>query len=206
MVETLYKMIISYPVDISMCSIYKTDNYSNNSSNIITLDSEDALRQLLLNNSFPNTICGKLFKRDLFSSLTNFCDADTLSRLIESSKKIAFTNKPLYLCDTLETFLRSSLINRDIRIKKLYPNLDIYCQYDILKNIQDEFFYSFCNNVTLINADNMYNMFIQIVKEKEYKVIPFLSPIRKAHMYLLYNNLSNYKRLCPVLPELDLDD
>lgn len=198
-------MMVSYPVDISMCSIYKTENKYNDSGTIITLDSEDALRQLLLNNSFPNTICGKLFKKDLFTSLKTFNDADTTSRLIESSTKIAYTNKPLYLCNNLETFPRSSLINRDIRIKKLYPNLDIYCQYDILKNIQDEFFYSFCNNIPLTNSDNMYNMFTQIVNEKEYKIIPYLSTIRKAHMYLLYNSLSNYKRLCPVLPELDLE-
>ena len=198
-------MILNYPVDISMCSISKSESSFNSSNTIITLDSEDALRQLLLNNTFQNTICGKLFKKDLFKSLKTFNDADILSRLIELSKKIAYTSNPLYLCNSLEDFSNSSLINRDIRIKKLYPNLDIYCEYDILKNIQNEFFYSFCNNVPLINADNMYNMFIQIVKEKEYKIIPYLSTIRKAHMYLLYNSFSNYKRLCPVLPELDFD-
>lgn len=210
MVETLYKMIISYPADISMCSIINNEfspiDTSSESNTVITLDSEDALRQLLLNNSFPNTVCGKLFQKSLFKGIKKFYNADTLMRLIENSKKIAFTNKPLYLYNSIESFSSDELINRDLRIKRLYPNLDIYCQYDILKNIQNEFFYSFCNNVPLINADNLYNMFTKIVDEKEYKLVQFLSTVRKAHMYLLYNDLSSYKRLCPVLPELNLDE
>ena len=50
----------------------------------------------------------------------------------------------------------------------------------------------------------MYKMFCQILKDKEDKVTKFFSYNRKAHMYLMANDLSNYKRICPVLPDIDL--
>ena len=225
MIETLYKMMQNYPVDIAMCSlsfgseqpktyiypstraINTSGNYSSSSNTVITLSHEDAIRQLLLGKTLTNTVCGILFKKELFNSI-KFSDdnSDVVVRLIELSKKTAFVNMPAYHCKTAETFSNSSLINRDIRIMKLYPNLEIYCQYDILKNIQNEFYDAICNNKPLINADNMYKMFMQIVKEKEEKISPFLSYRRKAHMYLMADDLNTYKRICPVLPELSQND
>ena len=49
-------------------------------------------------------------------------------------------------------------------------------------------------------------MFMQIVKDKEEKISPFLSYLRKAHMYLMADDYDTYKRICPVLPELDFND
>lgn len=207
MIENLYKIMSNYPVDMSMCSCYTSGMSQNNASTIITLSSEDAIRQLLIGKSIGNTVCGKLFKKELFNSI-RFSDdnSDVLIRLIELSKKIGFANVSAYLCNNVENFSRTSLINRDIRTMKLYPSLEVYCQYDILKNLQNEFYEAFCNNIPLINSDNMYKMFMQIVKEKEDKISPFLSYNRKAHMYLLADNFSTYKRVCPVLPDLDLND
>lgn len=223
MIETLYKMMQDYPVDISMCAIngYFSANINNNyaraintqgsylqsNNTVITLSHEDAIRQLLIGKTLINTVCGKLFKRNLFNSI-KFSDdnSEVLTKLIELSGKIAYTSNTSYICSKAETFSSSSLINRDIRIMKLYPNLEIYSQYDILINIQNEFYSSICNNIPLINSDNMYKMFKQIVKEKEEKISPFLNYVRKAHMYLLVDNLNTYKRICPVLPEIDIND
>ena len=207
MIENLYKIMQSYPVDMSMCSCYTSEMSQNNTSTVITLSQEDTIRQLLIGKSIGNTVCGKLFKKSLFNSIKFSNDnADVLIKLVELSKKIGFVNISAYLCNSIETFSRTSLINRDIRTMKLYPNLEIYCQYDILKNIQNEFYEAFCNNIPLINSDNMYKMFMQIVNDKEEKISTFLNYKRKAHMYLLANNFDNYKRICPVLPELDIND
>ncbi len=207
MIENLYKIMSNYPVDMSMCSCYTPGMSQSNASTIITLSSEDAIRQLLIGKSIGNTVCGKLFKKELFNSIKFSNDnSDVLIRLIELSKKIGFANVSAYLCNNVENFSRTSLINRDIRTMKLYPSLEVYCQYDILKNLQNEFYEAFCNNIPLINSDNMYKMFMQIVKEKEDKISPFLSYNRKAHMYLLADSFSSYKRVCPVLPDLDLND
>ena len=206
MIENLYKIMSNYPVDMSMCSCYTPGMSQSNASTIITLSSEDAIRQLLIGKSIGNTVCGKLFKKELFNSIKFSNDnSDVLIRLIELSKKIGFANVSAYLCNNVENFSRTSLINRDIRTMKLYPSLEVYCQYDILKNLQNEFYEAFCNNIPLINSDNMYKMFVQIVREKEDKISPFLSYNRKAHMYLLADNFSSYKRVCPVLPELDIN-
>lgn len=207
MIENLYKIMQNYPVDMSMCSCYTPEMSQSNTSTIITLSSEDAIRQLLIGKSIGNTVCGKLFKKSLFYSIKFSNDnADVLIKLIELSKKVGFVNISAYLCNNVETFSRTSLINRDIRTMKLYPNLDIYCQYDILKNLQNEFYEAFCNNIPLINSDNMYKMFMQIVNEKEEKISPFLSYKRKAHMYLIADDYNTYKRICPVLPELDVNN
>ena len=207
MIENLYKIMSNYPVDMSMCSCYTPGMSQSNASTIITLSSEDAIRQLLIGKSIGNTVCGKLFKKELFNSIKFSNDnSDVLIRLIELSKKIGFANVSAYLCNNVENFSRTSLINSDIRTMKLYPSLEVYCQYDILKNLQNEFYEAFCNNIPLINSDNMYKMFMQIVKEKEDKISPFLSYNRKAHMYLLADSFSSYKRVCPVLPDLDLND
>ena len=207
MIENLYKIMSNYPVDMSMCSCYTPGMAQSNASTIITLSSEDAIRQLLIGKSIGNTVCGKLFKKEIFNSIKFSNDnSDVLIRLIELSKKIGFANVSAYLCNNVENFSRTSLINRDIRTMKLYPSLEVYCQYDILKNLQNEFYEAFCNNIPLINSDNMYKMFMQIVKEKEDKISPFLSYNRKAHMYLLADNFSSYKRVCSVLPDLDLND
>ena len=206
MIENLYKIMSNYPVDMSMCSCYTPGMSQSNASTIITLSSEDAIRQLLIGKSIGNTVCGKLFKKELFNSIKFSNDnSDVLIRLIELSKKIGFANVSAYLCNNVENFSRTSLINRDIRTMKLYLSIEVYCQYDILKNLQNEFYEAFCNNIPLINSDNMYKMFVQIVREKEDKISPFLSYNRKAHMYLLADNFSSYKRVCPVLPELDIN-
>ena len=52
----------------------------------------------------------------------------------------------------------------------------------------------------------MYKMFMQIVKEKEEKISPFMNYVRKAHMYLMADDFNTYKRICPVLPEIDVND
>ena len=206
LVEDLYQMMFSYPVDISICSSNSNSNAKNGIDTIITLNPEDALRQLLLEKNIKNTVCGKLFKTELFKTV-NFTDdnANVLSKLFETSKKIAFNNNSCYLSNTLETYSRNTIINRNIRIMKFYPSLELYCKYNTLKNIQDEFYDCICNNKPLINEDNMYKMFCSILKDKEDKVAQFFSYNRKAHMYLMADNLDNYKRLCPVLPDIILD-
>lgn len=202
-IEVLYKMMFNYPVDISMCSTKKGYEYQNDIDKTITLNSEDALRQLLLEKNIENTMCGKLFKTELFN-IVRFSNnnADLLSKLFEISKQIAFNNKCFYITNTVETFSSTSIINRNMRIMRLYPNLELYCQYNILKNIQNEFYNCICNNITIISEEAMYKMFCAILKDKEDKVSQFFSYTRKAHMYLLADDLSNYKRLCPILPDI----
>ena len=204
MIETLCMAMQNYPIDIAICSTSPSKSLLTDTK-FMNLEKEDALRQLLLEKNIKNTVLGKLFKRELFTSIRFSEDnSEVLTKLFEISNKIAFTNNCYYICENDEKFARSSLINRDIRLMQLYSNLKIYCQYNILVNIQLEFYDCFCNNMPVINGENMYKMFMQIIKDNEDKIVPFLSYIQKAHMYLLANDYGNYKRICPVLPELEI--
>ena len=202
MLEELYRATQNYPIDISICSTSSSNN-SINDAKFMILEKEDALRQILLEKNFKNTILGKLFKKDLFNTIRFSEDnSEIVTKLFDFITKVAYTNSNYYICSNEETFTRTSLINRDIRIMQLYPNLKLYCQYNILINIQSEFYNCFCNNIPVVNSDNMYKMFLQIIDDNEERIIPFLSNVQKAHMYLLANDYTNYKRICPVLPEL----
>ena len=200
--ENLYVMISSYESDISVCSVY-LDKKLNTSNKIITLDKIDALRQLLIEDSILNTPGGKLFSRKLFDYIRfSSYDVETVFKLFEQCKKITFMNNDLYFLGSKEHFLLSSCLNKDLRIMKLYPELSIYCKCSIIKEIQDEFYACIINNKPISDEEKIYESFKKIMLEDGDNIAKFFGNIRKAHLYLLFNDLNNYKILCPVLPEL----
>lgn len=200
--ENLYLMISSYMVDIAICSTYSKD-IVNISNKIITLDKVDAIRQLLIEEKYINTPCGKLFTNTLFSNIKfSSDDVETLYKLFEQSNKIAFMNKDCYLLRERPTYSLSSALNNNLRIMQKYPELSIYCKCNIVKDIQDEFYNSIVNNKPIKSENEIYETFKKIIEDDGEKVIPFFNYLRRAHLYLLANDLQNYKIVCPVLPEL----
>lgn len=200
--QNLALMINSYNVDIAMCCTYnESKNY--NSTQVILFDSEDALRQLLIENNINNTPCGKIFSRSLFDDIKFSGDnADTVYQLIEKSSKIAFMNNQCYYLKDFPIYPINSCLNRDIKLMKSHPDLSIYCKCDIVRNIQNEFFDSISNNRPMIDEDSLYNTFLKIVNNEDTDIAKFFNYVRKAHLYLLANNKQNYKIICPVLPDL----
>lgn len=200
--QNLALMINSYNVDIAMCCTYnESKNY--NSTQVILFDSEDALRQLLIENNINNTPCGKIFSRSLFDDIKFSGDnADTVYQLIEKSSKIAFMNNQCYYLKDFPIYPINSCLNRDIKLMKSHPDLSIYCKCDIVRNIQNEFFDSISNNRPMIDEDSLYNTFLKIVNNEDTDIANFFNYVRKAHLYLLANNKQNYKIICPVLPDL----
>ncbi len=200
--QNLALMVNSYNVDIAMCCTYK-DVKNNNSTQSIIFDTEDALRQLLIENNINNTPCGKIFNRKLFGQVQfSGDDAETLYRLIEKSTKIAFMNNECYYLRNFPIYPINSCLNRDIKLMKSHPDLSIYCKCDIVRNIQNEFFDAISNNRPMIDEDNLYSTFSKIVNNDDTNISKFFNYVRKAHLYLLANDKQNYKIVCPVLPDL----
>lgn len=205
LIENLVSMMNNYEVDIASCKTTYSPNLDNNeSSQVITFDTEDCLRQLLIGKTLTNTPYGKLFKKSLFNTI-KFQDneADTIYRLFEESDKTAFLNVNEYYQTEFEDFSLPTILNKDLRIIKKYPDLSIYCKYNIVKSIQYEFYNSLTNNLPIIDEDKLYSMFKKIILENENDIIPFFDYKKKAHLYILANDLNNYKIVCPVLPEID---
>ncbi len=224
MIEHLQSMMNDYMVEIAIAKtdieniknidskIKISNNPSNNMEsivklnnlpNILTLSVEDTLRQLLIAKLISNTPCGKLFNRNLFNKV-KFAEgeSETLYKLVEESSKIAFLNYPLYNMSVKENFSFNSLVNKDLRLMKTYPELAIFCKCNIVRSIQNEFFDAYTNNRPVIDEEKIYDMFIKLVDNDGDEIASFFENIRKAHMYLLANSKSNYKILCPVLPDI----
>lgn len=204
LIENLVFMMNNYNIDISACKISESSTLDNSTgANVITFDVEDVLRQLLIGKTFVNTPYGKLFKRELFENVDfSTDDADTLYKLVEKSTSIGFMNVNQYFMTESEEFSFNAMLNKDLRLMKKYSELAIYCKFNIVKSIVDEFYNCISNNLPIIDEDRLYKMFLKIFNENETDIMPFFDNVRKAHIYLLANDFNNYRIVCPVLPEI----
>ncbi len=201
MIETLKNMVDNYSTDIATCNTKKVSSPSNK---IIALSTEDALRQLLIGDLIDNNPYGKLFSSKLFeNNLFVEQSANVIYKIFEDCSKVAFINDNLYNMNSSENFSFNSIINKDLRIMKSYPNLAIYCKCNIVKTIQDKFYNSFVHNITMEDEDNIYLLFKQTLQDNDDKIASYFDYIRRAHLYILADDLKQYKMVCPVLPELD---
>ena len=200
MLQILKSMMDNYNVELAMCT---TKDVAKDLGQSITFDKEDALRQLLLENIVENNPYGKLFNRALFSEI-QFVDksANTLYRIIENCSKVAFMNSKLYDMNTSEEFTFNSILNKDLRIMDSYPHLSIYCKCNIIKSIQNAFYKGIINNTPIEDEENLYSLLLKTLKAKDDEIASFFDYNRRAHLYLLADDLKNYKVLCPVLKEL----
>lgn len=201
MIEILKNMVDNYGTDIAVCNTKKVLNPSNK---VIAFSTEDALRQLLIGDLIENNPYGKLFSRKLFENkLFVEQSANVIYKIFEDCSKIAFLNDNLYNMNSTESFSFNSIINKDLRIMKSYPNLAIYCKCNIVKTIQDEFYNSFTYNIPIEDEDNIYLLFKQTLQDNDDKIASYFNYIRRAHLYILADDLKQYKMVCPVLPELE---
>ena len=204
LLEYLKSMMDDYSVDISVCRTYANDPEFS-SDKVITFSKEDAIRQLLISDLIQNNPYGKMFNRYLFDKIYFDDDnSEIMYKIFNDCSKIAFMNNSLYKLNVIsDVFPLNSVLNKDVKIMSTYPSLEIYCKCNIVKAIQNEFYNDICNNKPIPDESTLYEMFSKIVKSDEDDIVKFFSNVRKAHMYLLADNLDKYKIVCPVLPEID---
>lgn len=200
MLETLKNMVDNYSSELAVCN---TKEVSNPSDKVIAFSSEDALRQLLIGDLIDNCPYGKLFSKKLFDHIS-FVEnsANVIYKIFEDCSKIAFLNTNLYNMNSSEIHSFNSIINKDLRIMKSYPNLSLYCKCNIVKTIQNELYNSFTHNTSIEDEDKVYLLFKQTLHDNDDKIASYFDYVRRAHLYLLAYDLKQYKMVCPVLPEL----
>lgn len=104
----LFQMIQESGADLSICDcdmVYEYDqrskNINKNSISRSTFTTEQALKELFYQRSFDTSVCGKLYRKELFSN-TRFPDGKlyedlaTVYRLFYGCKKIAYTSHTKY--------------------------------------------------------------------------------------------------------------
>ena len=104
-VEYLYKLIVKYKADISICShdaVYINDiKRFRTDCNEAIMNSEIALKKMLYHQNYDVSAWAKMYKLDLFNEIRYpvgrlFEDAATTYKLIDKSKKIAYGSESKY--------------------------------------------------------------------------------------------------------------
>lgn len=125
MYDLLYKNIVSYGADISICSFYLV--YSD--GRIIhtkpkgickCMSNEEAIRTLLSTKQFENHAWDKLYKKALFNQIRFpenelFEDIAVMHRLLDNCRKVIYESKPEYYYVQRP----GSIVNSSFNIKKL---------------------------------------------------------------------------------------
>lgn len=100
MIYNLYQGIIKFDADICCCGKvleYEKNNILVNNTNEFCVESEEALRKMLIGDNIDNSACDKLFKIALFENIEfpvnrYFEDIATVYKVFLKSKKVAHIN------------------------------------------------------------------------------------------------------------------
>ena len=145
MIASLYQQLVKEDADVSSCGVMNV--YANsespqteNQDDYFICDTETFLREYLIGEKIPGTICNKLIKREIAAQLTFpkgliYEDAYYHFDLIKVAKKYVVNTKPYYYYfhrgDSITTkpYTEKDLANIDIyqkfytEVVKEYPNL-----------------------------------------------------------------------------------
>lgn len=145
MIASLYQQLVKEDADVSSCGVMNV--YANsespqteNQDDYFICDTETFLREYLIGEKIPGTICNKLIKREIAAQLTFpkgliYEDAYYHFDLIKVAKKYVVNTKPYYYyfhrgdSITTKSYTEKDLANIDIyqkfytEVVKEYPNL-----------------------------------------------------------------------------------
>lgn len=192
MIELLYNNLIHYNADVSSCSYYMVYTnsiiYFNCSNDIISLNSEEAIKEICINQKLHTFLWGKLYKKNIFNnlrlpkdkhyedmfiildifSLVNQCVICSVAKYYYRQRKgsITHTNN-IKIFEAIEAIEKNLII-----IKDKYPNIIEFGNARVLKV-----------NLFVLSRVIFIPMYKQI---PEYKKI--LSILRKNYKYIIKNN------------------
>ena len=144
MIQSLYEQLVQEDADVSSCgvmNVYANDEspQSANQDEDFVCDSQTFLREYLIGEKIPGTICNKLIKREIATALSFpkgliYEDAYYHFDLIKLAKKYVINTKPYYYY-----FHRGDSITTKPYAEKDLAYIDIYQKFynEVMKNYPD---------------------------------------------------------------------
>ena len=144
MIQNLYEQLVQEDADVSSCgvmNVYANDEspQSANQDGYFVCDSQTFLREYLIGEKIPGTICNKLIKREIATALSFpkgliYEDAYYHFDLIKLAKKYVVNTKPYYYY-----FHRGDSITTKPYAEKDLAYIDIYQKFynEVMKNYPD---------------------------------------------------------------------
>lgn len=144
MIQSLYEQLIQEEADVSSCgvmNVYANDEspQSANQDDYFVCDSQTFLREYLIGEKIPGTICNKLIKREIATALSFpkgliYEDAYYHFDLIKLARKYVVNTKPYYYY-----FHRGDSITTKPYAEKDLVYIDIYQKFynEVVKNYPD---------------------------------------------------------------------
>lgn len=216
MFEILYKNMINYDADISLCNIIKIKKKSNenveNYDEIEIYNSSDSIKQLLkqhITNYLPN----KLYKREIWEEIRLpegkiLEDMDVMYRLIEKSNKIVATNKTEYyyfirkdssisqINTKVTKDLKDAVNKRYVYLSTKMPEVLDLLNITRLQNIAQYYYnLSYCNEKLIYRSEEFnkeYKFYRERFKVYKKELLKEQCIKNKIELYLLYFNRGIY--------------
>jgi glycosyltransferase involved in cell wall biosynthesis len=199
MIETLYNNLVNHDADISCCGYFLTyinsKEITENTSEIIVLNKEQAIEQMLLDNIGKVSVMawGKLYKKYIFNKIRyplgrihedEFVITDILS---ETNIVVSDTNPKYYYRQRKSSITGINSYNS----KKMN---DLIEASELKLKITEQKYTNMCNIAKIQLLNTMLSVFRQLIVTKnyrekyEYKKILFI--LRKNYRFIITNNYS----------------
>jgi glycosyltransferase involved in cell wall biosynthesis len=199
MIELLFDCTQQYEADIACCGIkneYQTSmtkekkrRQKKKNSLVITWDSKEAIRKMLLMDCITNSAWGKLYKKNLFVDVrypvgVNYEDLATTYKLMMRANKIAYLGDELYQYNYRynsiqnERFERKCFdeidmaIDSNCNILTRYPELEIECINRLVSSCFHVLFrWCECNESVDVYTRSRINEVVSIIRQERIKCI-----------------------------------
>ncbi len=215
MIELLYKNLINFNADISVCSYimeYKNKNVIiANGNEIKVYNKEEALKNSLLVNDIGMISCNKLFKKELFKGILYplgqaFEDINTIYKVLNASNVIVYDPTPKYYYVQRDSSINGQNFKAKEFNEKLYDLYDASMEvYNFIKKSYPQILGASsigCINYNLRVINNMIthnvvrNDIIKTTKEiieENKKSLKNISLLKRIQFKLFYINYGLYK-------------
>lgn len=216
MFETLYKNMIKYDADISICNIIKLNETLNENVekyNEIEIYNKNDLMKQLLKQHITNYLYNKLYKREVWEDIRLpkgkiLEDMAVMYKLIEKANKIVATNKTEYyyfirndssisqVNIKVTKDLKDAVNNRYIYLSNRMPEvLDLLNMTRLENIIQYHYNLSYCNEKEIYKSEEFtieYKFYKENFNKYKKELFEKYSIRRKTEMCILYFNRTLY--------------
>ena len=212
MYEILYRNLVKFDVDISMCNYYIVRNnkktyHKHNIDDILLIDNKEKFFELLNSNYYKGFLCNKLFKSDIMQKKKleediYVCeDLLFISQIADISERFCFDNRCFYNYVMREnSAISGKITEKNFSVLNAYKKvIDIVKKYNekIARGYEIDYFkwendlirkYKFKNKIEKKNLESeVQKLYKEIIKSKNIKISQKIECFFRYRMYGIYN-------------------